>query len=129
MQEPRWLTSVHVRMLHTETLRLFGGRPGLRDLHLLESAIARPQQLFAYRDDIDLVDLAAAYAFGLARNHAFVDGNKRVSLLAVRAFLYMNGVSFEPDQVETVTVFERLAAGELDQDEVAAWIRSASSDG
>ena len=127
MREPRWLTSVQVRMLHTETLRRFGGLPGLRDLQLLESALARPRQLFSYRDDVDFADLAAAYAFGLARNHAFVDGNKRVSLLTVRAFLFLNGWRFEPDQVETVTVFERLAAGDLDQDGLAVWIRTASS--
>ena len=90
MEEPRWLTSVHVRMLHTETLRLFGGRPGLRDLNLLESALARPQHVFGYREDADLADLAAAYAFGLARNHAFVDGNKR----AARAGPGRDGDSF-----------------------------------
>ena len=123
MDEPTWLSSVQVRMLHAETLRLFGGRAGLRDAHLLESALARPRQLFAYGDDPDLFDLAAAYAFGLARNHAFVDGNERVALLSVRAFLFVNGHAFEPGQVETVTTFERLAAGDLDQQELAGWIR------
>jgi len=123
LEEPTWLTLAQVRMLHAESLRLFGGSPGLRDARLLESALARPRQLFAYGDDPDLFDLAAEYAFGLARNHAFVDGNKRVALLAVRAFLFFNGFAFAPEQVETVTTFERLAAGEVDQEVIATWIR------
>ena len=122
-QEPTWLTTVQVRMLHAESLRLFGGSPGLRDANLLESALARPRQLFAYGDNPDLFALAAEYAFGLARNHAFVDGNKRVALLAVRAFLFVNGFRFEPEQVETVTTFERLAAGDLDQHGLSSWIK------
>lgn len=122
-QEPKWLTTTQVRMLHAESLRLFGGSPGLRDANLLESALARPRQLFAYGDNPDLFALAAEYAFGLARNHAFVDGNKRVALLAVRAFLFVNGFRFEPEQVETVTTFERLAAGELTQHELSDWIK------
>ncbi len=123
IQEPTWLTTVQVRMLHAESLRLFGGSHGLREANLLESALARPRQLFTYGDDPDLFALAAEYAFGLARNHAFVDGNKRVALLAVRAFLFVNGFSFKPEQVETVTTFERLAAGELDQHELSDWIK------
>ncbi len=114
-------------MLHAEALRLFGGSPGVRDEKLLESALARPRQLFAYGVAPDLFDLAAEYAFGLARNHAFIDGNKRTALLSVRAFLFVNGHTFAPDQVETVTTFEMLAAGEIDQREVANWIRKNSS--
>ncbi len=128
MQEPTWLTTGQVRMLHAESLRLFGGSPGLRDANLLESALARPKQLLAYGDNPDLFDLAAEYAFGLARNHAFVDGNKRVALLAVRAFLFVNGYGFKPEQVETVTTLERLAAGEVDRHELSSWIeRNAST--
>ncbi len=123
MQEPTWLTSVQVRMLHAESLRLFGGGVGLRDANLLESAIARPKHLFAYGDNPSLFELAAEYALGLARNQAFVDGKKRVALLAVRAFLFVNGFCFAPDQVETVTTFERLAAGRLDQRELSDWIK------
>ena len=121
--QPVWLTVVQVRMLHAESLRLFGGSPGLRDASLLESALARPKQRFAYGSAPDLSDLAAEYAFGLARNHPFVDGNKRVALLAVRAFLFVNGLAFEPDQVETIAAFEQLAAGAIDQHELARWIR------
>ena len=123
MNEPRWLSAGQVRMLHAESLRLFGGRAGLRDIHLLESALARPRQRFAYGDDPDVFDLAAEYAFGLARNHAFIDGNKRAALLSVRAFLFLNGFHFEPDQIDTVTTFEGLAAGTVDPEQLANWIR------
>ncbi|HET6567024.1 MAG TPA: type II toxin-antitoxin system death-on-curing family toxin [Rhodothermales bacterium] len=123
-QEPHWLTAAQVRILHSESLRLFGGVPGIRDTNLFESALARPQQLYAYGDDASIFDLAAAYAFGLARNHAFLDGNKRVALLSIRAFLFLNGYRFEPGQVETVTTIENLAAGSVDQAELATWIRN-----
>lgn len=127
VEEPRWLTPVQVRLLHAEALRLFGGTSGLRDKNLLESALARPRQLFAYGENPDLFDLAAAYVSGLARNRPFVDGNKRVALLAVRAFLSLNGFAFEADQVETVTVFEDLAAGRIEQEWLAGWIRESTS--
>lgn len=125
--EPEWLTAAQVQMLHAESLRLFGGSAGIRDADLLESALARPRQLFAYGDNPTIFARAAEYAFGLARNHAFADGNKRVALLAVRAFLFINGIRFEPEQVETVAVFESLAAGTLDQASLAAWLEENSS--
>lgn len=125
-QEPKWLSVTQVQMLHAESLRHFGGRAGLRDAHVLESAIARPRQLFAYGDNPDLFSLAAEYGFGLARNHAFVDGNKRVALLAVRAFLFINGFRVEPDQTQMVDTFERLAAGEIDQRQLVAWLKRNS---
>ena len=126
-QEPIWLSATQVKMLHAETIRLFGGSPGLRDEGLLESALGRPQHLHAYGDAPSLFDLAAAYGYGLAKNHAFVDGNKRVALLAIRAFLFRNGYAFQPDQVETVTTMEGVAAGVVDQEALAAWIRDNAS--
>ena len=126
-QEPVWLSATQVKMLHAETIRLFGGSPGLRDEGLLESALGRPQHLYAYGDAPSLFDLAAAYGHGLAKNHAFVDGNKRVALLAIRAFLFRNGYVFQPDQVETVTTMEGVAAGVVDQEALAAWIRDNAS--
>lgn len=120
--EPRWLSSTQIRMLHAESLRLFGGTPGLRDENLLESALARPQHVFTYGENASLFDLAAAYGFGLAKNHAFLDGNKRVALLAIRAFLFIKGFRFVPEQVETVTMIEHLAAGSIDQQVLATWI-------
>lgn len=125
--EPIWLTSLQVMLLHSESIRLFGGRPGLRESNLLESAIARPRDLFSYGAEPDIFALAAEYGFGLARNHPFIDGNKRVALLAVRAFLHLNGFRFDPDQVETVTTFEQLAAGAVDQERLAGWIRPNST--
>ena len=126
-QEPIWLSTTQVRMLHAESLRLFDGSPGLRDEGLLESALGRPQHLYVYGNAPSVFDLAAAYGHGLAKNHAFVDGNKRVALLAIRAFLFRNGYAFSPDQVDTVTTMESLAAGTVDQEMLAAWIRDNAS--
>ena len=126
-QEPVWLSITQVKMLHAETLRLFGGSPGLRDEGLLESALGRPKHLHAYGEAPSLSDLAAAYGYGLAKNHAFVDGNKRVALLAIRAFLFRNGYASRPDQVETVTTMEGVAAGAVDQEALAAWVRDSAS--
>lgn len=113
---------MHVRMLHAESLKLFGGRPGLRDEHLLESALARPRQLYVYGQSPSLSGLAAEYGYGLARNHAFVDGNKRVALLAIRAFLFVNGMHFMPEQAGAVMMIEALAAGRVERQELAEWI-------
>jgi death-on-curing protein len=121
--EPIWLTVTQVKMLHAETLRLFGGAPGLRDEGLLQNAIAKPRQSFAYGDAPSIFHLAAAYGYGLAKNHAFVDGNKRIALLATRAFLFRNGYAFNPDPVETVTMIEGVAGGTVSQDLPAAWLQ------
>ncbi len=124
--DPKWLSEVHLQLLHAESLQLFGGTSGLRDATMLSSALARPQNRLAYDADVTVFQLASEYAYGLARNHAFVDGNKRVALLAIRAFLFQNGFSFEPDQVETVTVIEALSSGDLDIEILARWIESSS---
>lgn len=126
-QAPLWLSEPQVRLLHAESLRLFGGLSGVRDVGLLQSALARPQQLLAYGASPDLFDLAAASAFGLARNHPFLDGNKRMALLSIRTFLFLNGFHFVPDQVETVTTLEGVAAGSVGEQAFAAWIRRNSS--
>lgn len=122
--EPVWLTEVQVRTLHAESLALFGGSPGLRDEGLLRSALARPRHRWAYGEAPSLFELAAAYAFGIAKNHAFVDGNKRTALLAIRAFLFRNGYLFVPDEIETVTTIEGLAAGAVDEATLATWIQT-----
>ena len=122
IQEPNWLTLAQVQILHAESIRLFGGLSGVRDAGLLESALAKAQQLYAYGDAPTLFDLAAAYAFGLARNHAFLDGNKRIALLSIRAFLFKNGYHFAPDQIETVTTIEGLASGTVSQEALSTWI-------
>lgn len=119
---PTWLTQTQVVMLHRESLQLFGGLQGVRDAGLLASALDGPKNKWHYDSSISLFDLAASYAFGIARNHPFMDGNKRASLLAVRAFLFINGFTFVPEETETVTVIEGLAAGTVDEALLAGWI-------
>lgn len=126
--EPVWLSRIDVMILHADSLRLFGGSAGIRDRALLDSALERPRNRWRYDQPCTIFDLAAAYGFGIARNHAFMDGNKRAALLAVRAFLFLNGYHFSPDEVETVTVIEGLAAGTFDESSLARWIKDNSSE-
>ena len=113
-------------MLHGEAINLFGGAHGIRDQNLLESALGRPRNMWAYQDSVSVHELAASYGFGIAKNHAFVDGNKRTSLLSIRAFLFRNGVRFEPVEVEAVSVIEGLAAGTVTEQALADWITANS---
>jgi death-on-curing protein len=99
-----------------------GGLAGLRDPAMLDAALARPRQRAAYQPDSTLFELAAAYSYGLARNHPFVDGNKRIVLTLAAVFLELNGCSLEADEAETVVIYRQLAAGELDEPELARWI-------
>ena len=108
-------------MLHAQSLDLFGGLPGIRDYNLLDSAVNRPVNKWNYDQSTNLFVLAAAYGFGLAKNHAFNDGNKRIALLSIRAFLFVNGFLFNPDEVETVSVIEGLASGKVDERLLAEW--------
>ena len=126
LREPRWLTTVELRILHAEVMRLFGGRDGLRDAGLLESAADAPRNRYLYEKDRSVFDLAATLAASLCRNHPFVDGNKRVSLQSIRMFLFLNGYSFTPDMIETVTVIEGLAAGDVDVETLGKWIQRSS---
>lgn len=122
MSEPRWLSPDEVKVLHERQLARFGGPPGLRDAGGLESALMRPVNRWQYESG-DLADLAAAYAYGLARNHPFVDGNKRVAFIAMTLFLRLNGVRFAPDQAEATTIMVALAAGDVDEAGLTRWIR------
>ena len=122
--EPRWLTRAMVVALHQESLAQFGGLAGIRDEGLLESALARPRNLLGSEPEANLIRLAAAYGFGLARNHPFLDGNKRVTVLAVAVFLSINGIDFDPDEMDEVRTILALAAGEVDEGSLAAWVRS-----
>ena len=114
MSEPVWLTVELVIAFHDEQLRIFGGPAGIRDRTLLESAVARAQNKWSY-GETKLSALAASYAFGIARNHPFVDGNKRASLLALITFLGLNGVQFRVPEAEAAAAILALAAGELDE--------------
>lgn len=119
--EPRWVTSAQAIRIHSEQLAIFGGPPGLRDEGMLVSALERPRNKWAYGED-GLTVLAAAYAYGLARNHAFVDGNKRIAFAVMVVFLEKNGIDLEFPQGEAVEVILDLAAGKLTEAELAAWI-------
>ena len=122
MKEPEWLEIGIVLDFHAEQLALFGGAEGIRDLGLLESAVARPINKFTY-GEFDLANLAAACGFGIARNHPFVDGNKRTSLLALYTFLGVNGVDFVVPEAEAAAMILSLAAGEVSEESLTRWIR------
>lgn len=119
-----WLLEETLRAIHYRQIAEHGGSEGLRDDGLLSSALARPQNLFAYgQPPPDLAALAAAYAYGIASNHPFIDGNKRTALVAMRTFLLLNGVNLTATQDEKFLTFQRLAAGSITEDELADWIR------
>ena len=121
-REPDWLNVDDVLAIHREQLALFGGSDGLRDRGLLESAMDRPRNRWHYGED-DLAALAAAYAFGLSRNHPFVDGNKRVAFAAMMVFLRINGVAFKPPSADATAAMLDLASGEMDDIGLARWIK------
>ena len=117
-----WVDLSVAHAAHGEQLAEHGGGVGLRDGGLLESALARPRHIVTYRDP-DAAELAAAYAFGIARNHPFVDGNKRTALVVCETFLGLNGLRLDSTDAELVVLFQALAAGELDEEELADWLR------
>ena len=119
--EPQWLTYEQVVAIHSRQLRRFGGAPGLRDDGLLRSALERPLNKWQY-EQAPLHVLAAAYAYGLAKNHAFVDGNKRIAFMAMATFLRKNGVPFAPPQAHATAIILALAAGEVSEEALARWI-------
>ena len=121
MTEPIWLSPELVIAIHDEQLAEFGGASGLRDAGALESALAHPLNRYHY-GNTNLASLAAAYGFGLSRNHAFVDGNKRTAFLAIVTFLGLNEVDFVVAEPEAVVVMLALAAGEIDEAGLTQWI-------
>jgi death-on-curing protein len=118
----RWVSHRAALAAHAEQIDEHGGGTGIRDMGLFESAMARPQQLEAYGEP-DAAALAAAYAFGLARNHPFVDGNKRTANVVSLLFLLKNGIRVEASDADMTVTFIALAAGELSEDELADWFR------
>lgn len=122
MNEPFWLTRQMIVAIHDEQLAIHGGASGLRDKGMLESALDRPKNKWSY-ENADLAELAAAYAFGIARNHPFVDGNKRTSLLALYTFLGVNGIEFVVPEAEAAAMILSLAAGEVSEQSLVRWIR------
>ena len=126
MKTPRWLDLRALVLLHAETLAEHGGLPGLRDRAALESALARPRNIFAYKSTTDVPRLAAAYAFGIIQDHPFVDGNKRVGFVAAALFLQLNGYHLEADEAEAIGKVLSLAAGALTENEFVEWLRTHS---
>jgi death-on-curing protein len=125
LTEPEFLLREVVEYLHDQAVRTYGGHFGIRDDERLESALARPREKWACGNPPpDMADLAAAYAFGIGRNHAFIDGNKRTGWAAAVPFLRANGVSISPSGAESVANIAQLAAGGLSEAAFAAWLRS-----
>lgn len=122
MSEPIWIDADALRLLHRETLAEFGGLSGIRDEGLFLSALARPRNLFVYEEVTDISRLAAAYAYGLTRNHPFSDGNKRAAFLAIGMFLAINGFLLKVEPTEAVNTMLALAAGDLTELDLASWI-------
>lgn len=121
-REPRWIDKLALLLLHEESLALFGGARGMRDEGLLDSALGRPVDKFHYDNVRDLAELAAAYGFGIAKNHAFVDGNKRAAFLSIGLFLAVNGKRLKTDPLDAIRAIVALAAGELSETDLARWI-------
>lgn len=122
MSEPFWLTRRIIEAIHDEQLAVHGGAGGLRDEGMLESALDPPRNKRSYEQP-DLAELAAAYAYGMARNRPFVDGNKRTSLLALYTFLGVSGIDFDVPEAEAAVIILALAAGEVSEESLARWIR------
>lgn len=132
MKEPRWLTIASVIAAHKKILAMSGGSPGILNQGAVESTLHKAQNLFYYSErQVTIFELAAAYGYGFAKNHCFVDGNKRIALIAVYTFLAINGVELTASEVDTVQYFLGLAASqepqEIEMDKLANWLQSNSS--
>ena len=121
---PRWIDKEALILLHAESLAEHGGLEGMRDEGLLDSALARPQNVHAYEEVTDVARLAAAYGVGIAKNHPFADGNKRAAFLSIGLFLGLNGKRLVADKAEATQVMRAVAAGELSEAEFAEWIKA-----
>ena len=125
MKEPEWVLREAVLAAHEQSLAQFGGSSGLRDEGLLDSALGKPLNLFAYGKP-DLFDLAASYGYGIVKNHPFIDGNKRTGFLVAVVFLELNGDRFQASEVDATLQTLALAAGALSEAEFAGWLRANS---
>ncbi len=123
MKEPRWILLEIIHAIHDEQLAAHGGPDGIRDLGLIESALARPRNMYAYSQSTTIPELAAAYCYGLAKNHGFVDGNKRVAAVAGELFLNLNSHSLTAHDTEWVEIIVSVAGGSMTEEALARWIR------
>lgn len=128
MNQPEWVDPSVVESFHYEQIREHGGLHGIRDQGMLESALGRPQQLYAYGSP-DLCAMAAAYAFGLAKNHPYLDGNKRTAAITCELFLNLNGIEFIVDEVAKYPHYLALASGEHTEESFATWLRTVTRGG
>ena len=127
MKRPRWLATALVTAIHDEAIYEFGGLGGIRDPGLLESALDRPRNKLAYEPKSAVFELGASLCLGLAKNHPFVDGNKRTALLAARAFLFVNGYLLEPAEEDEVLTIVAVAEGSLSERQLAEWMQRNST--
>ncbi len=125
-REPRWLSRPHIEAIHDVQLAQHGGLPGMRDPGALESALGRPRQQWHYETAEDLAACAAAYGSGIARNHAFSDGNKRTAFQTMFVFLALNGLDLVATEPDAVTTMLGVAEGTIDERSLATWIRQNS---
>jgi death on curing protein len=123
MKQPHWISRRVLLYLHSASLATFGGSTGIRDEGLLDSALARPQNRFRYAPESDLFELAASYGYEIARNHPFIDGNKRAAFHSIGLFLSINGCELVADQLDAIQTMLSLAANELSEEQFADWIR------
>jgi len=122
-----WLEEIVVKAMHEDQIAQHGGLGGIRDSNLLSASLARPKNLFAYGEPPpSIFDLAAAYGYGLAKNHAFVDGNKRIAFVTMAAFLEINGYSLDVPEMEVVIMMERVASDKETQESIAEWLQENS---
>ena len=124
MPEPRWIPLAAIHIIHDRQIARHGGTPGLRDQALLEAGLDRPRNRSAYEPEADLAALAAALTFGIAKAHAYVDGNKRTAFVTALTFLRLNGLGFRPDAVQGVRMMEDLASGDGTEAAFAAWLEA-----
>lgn len=130
MDDPIWISRELALAIHARQLAEHGGADGVRDEGLLDSALGRPRNRFAYEDPTPSIPaLAASYAFGIARNHAFIDGNKRTAYVVCRTFLLLNGFDLTADRVERYTTFLSLAEGSLGEPDLVAWLTAHTRPG
>lgn len=126
MNEPNWILAEIVFSVHQILLSEHGGGTGIRDKALLESALSRPKQRFEYEPNSTIYQLAASYSFGLAKNHPFIDGNKRIALAIGAIFLEINGFTLNASEAEAVIIFEQLASGNISETKLSNWFKSNS---
>jgi death on curing protein len=128
VKEPVWIRTIEALAFHSQQIALFGGSDGIRNAGLLDSALARPKNLFAYSETaVTMADMAAAYAFGISSNHPFIDGNKRTAMQVSFVFLEFNGYPVTASQEDACVTFLRLAAGEISEAELALWFAEHTS--